>query len=262
MSTNRLKDKIKAGKKLIGTHANMTDPCLCDIYGRLGFDFVWIDCEHSSLSFQDVLAHLNAASRSGLSTIVRVPRDDYNYTKRILEMGPDGIIFPMVASKEEADRVMQYTLYPPNGIRGFGPARAIQYGCADALDYVDNTSKDLVRMIQIEDVATIDALPEIVKNPWLDACIFGPNDLSGSLGHVGRGLAANTQEQIRRGIEVLKEAIMPYGVSLSATDQETLTHYACMGMNILSVGADYCYIIDGARTAYVNANASFAHATK
>lgn len=260
--SNVLKAKLKEGKRLVGTHVNLTDPCVCDIFGRLGFDFIWIDCEHNYLSMENVLVHLTAAAKNGVPAIVRVPRDDYNFTKKVLEMGPDGIIFPMVTSAEEVTRVLKYTLYPPEGIRGYGPMRAIGYGYEDALTYVNDKSHDMCRIIQIEDVRAVEDLPEILKNPWLDACIFGPNDLSGSMGHCGCGMSDETQDLIRKAANMLKAAQMPFGVSLGQTDMETLTHYAKMGMQILSVGADFGYLLDGAKEAYAHARQSFEAANK
>lgn len=97
-------------------------------------------------------------------------------------MGPEGVIFPMVRSAEELKALLDMTLYPPHGTRGFGPIRAIGYGAMDAKEYVKKKSFDLCRFVQIEHIDMIDELEEIVKIPYIDGFIFGPNDLSGSLG--------------------------------------------------------------------------------
>lgn len=109
---NILKKKIMNKEILYGTHVNLADPCICDIVGRLGYDFIWVDMEHSYLSYKDLLSHIIAAKGTGTPVIVRIPQNDLTATKKILEMGPDGVIFPMVRSKEEIDRLMGYTLYP------------------------------------------------------------------------------------------------------------------------------------------------------
>ncbi len=251
---NKLKEKLQSGRRLCGTHVSLADPCICDIIGRLGFDFIWVDCEHSYLSLKDVLVHLSAAGDTPV--IVRLQQHDFNFTKKVLEMGPAGVVFPMVKSAAEAEELMQFTLYPPKGCRGFGPMRAIGYGQGDinhVLEYVDAGHEELCRFIQIEQACAVEELPLLVQNPYIDGYIFGPNDLSGSIGHMGRVLCPENQALIQKAMDILQKAGKPAGVSLGSTDQETLDHYAAMGMQILSTGADYGYVLEGAKNALHNA---------
>ena len=108
-SMNELKEKIKRGERLSGAIVSLTDPCLCEIFGNVGFDYIWIDMEHTYTSYKEVLCHLNAARSTKTPAIVRVPQNDLTFTKKVLEMGPDGIIFPMVRSAKEAEELLSYT---------------------------------------------------------------------------------------------------------------------------------------------------------
>lgn len=248
---NILKTKLQNTEKLCGTHVSLSDPCVCEILGRLGFDFIWVDCEHSYLSFKDVLIHLQAAGNTPV--IVRVQQHDYNFTKKILEMGPSGIIFPMARDAEEVEELMRFTLYPPEGNRGFGPMRAIEYGIQDSLEYVQKRCYEMCRLIQIEQISAVQELPRLVKNKYLDGFIFGPNDLSGSIGRMNQGMHPETQKLIKEGVRIIRDAGKSVGVSLGNYDQETLDYYASIGMNILSTGADYGYILDGAKLSLEHA---------
>lgn len=252
-----LKEKLQSRQPMVGTHVNLSDPCICDIIGRIGFDFIWVDCEHTYLSYKDVLTHISA---SATPVIVRVPQKDFNFTKKILEMGPAGLVFPMVHSAAEARELLSYTMYPPRGCRGYGPQRAVAYGLEDPLAYVDAWPDDLCRFLQIEHVDMIDELEEIAAMPEIDGFIFGPNDLSASLGHVGRGLCDEAQAQIRRAMKILNAAGKPAGVSLGSSDRALLQHYADMGMQILSTGCDMDSVRNGAVEALRNARA--AHGEK
>jgi len=252
---NPLKEKLRTGQLLAGTHVNLSDPCICDIIGRLGFDFIWVDCEHSYLSCKEVLTHISV---SATPVIVRVQQKDFNFTKKILEMGPAGLVFPMVHSAEEARELLRYTMYPPRGCRGYGPQRAVGYGLEDPLAYVDAWPDDLCRLMQIEHISMIDELEEIAAIPEIDGFIFGPNDLSASLGRTGRGMCEEAQAQMRRAMKILQAAGKPAGVSLGSSDPELLQHYADMGLQILSTGCDMDSVRIGAQEALKNARAAHA----
>ena len=119
-------------------------------------------------------------------------------------MGADGVIFPMVRSLQEFNSLIETTLYPPLGTRGFGPMRAIGYDSDKAKRYVFEDNFDMCRLVQIEHINMIDELEEIAKNPYVDGFIFGPNDLSGSLGEMLDVFGDATVSQIKRAIGILR----------------------------------------------------------
>lgn len=91
--------------------------------------------KHSYLSLENLIGHIIAIKNTGTAVIVRVPQDDFTFAKKVLEMGVDGSIFPMVKTAEQAKKLIDYTLYPPYGNRGFGPMNAVDFGFDDALKY-------------------------------------------------------------------------------------------------------------------------------
>ncbi len=244
---NPLKEKIRSGQPICGTHVQLTDPSTCTIFGAAGFDFLWVDMEHTYLSLKDVLIHLTAAKAAGVSVIVRVPQDDLTITKKVLEMGPDGIIFPMVRTAEQAGMLMSWTLYPPYGGRGFGPMGAVRYGWDDADEYVGPGHLDLCRFIQIEQKETVDNLPEIIKNPWIDGYIFGPNDLSGSVNLIHKVYEPEVRDLMERAISLLRTNRKYIGLSTGDTDPDVIRYWHDMGIQMISAGADNGYLLEGAR---------------
>ena len=253
---NLLKEKIKAGGRLCGTHVSLAEPSLCEIIGNLGFDFIWIDMEHSYLSCKDVIIHANAARTTGTPVIVRVPQHDLTYTKRVLEMGVEGIIFPMVKNAEEMNELLSFTLYPPYGARGFGPQRAIGYGYEDVNAYIGKGHiHDFCRFIQIEHIDAVKDIEAIASNPYLDGVFFGPNDLSGSINQLLKVYEKDTADLICHAIEVLKKHGKAIGVSTGSTDEKVLRYWQSMGIQILSAGADYGYVLAGASDLRAKLNA-------
>lgn len=238
-----LREKIDNKEKILGTLVCLTDPCLCEIMGNIGYDCVWIDTEHTYMSYKEVLCHLNAARSADIPAIVRLPQNDLTSTKKILEMGPDGIIFPMSKSAEETKALIDMTLYPPDGNRGFGPMRAIGYGAEDAKEYVRKKSFDLCRFVQVEHIDMINDLEEIVKNPYIDGFIFGPNDLSASLGDFLNVFDEKTMSQIKRAIKILRKHNKYVGLSggMAETDIKT---WSSLGVDMLFAGADWCFLFN------------------
>lgn len=240
-----IKEKILNRKKLIGTHINFSDPSVGKIAGLCGYDFIWIDMEHNYISFESLLAQILAIKSTGTDVIVRAPQHDLTATKKILEMGPDGIIFPMVKSAEEANELLSYTLYPPYGNRGFGPMNAVGYGASDVLDYVHTNHKTMCRFIQIEHIDAVRNLDEIMKNEFIDGYIIGANDLSGSIGELCNVFGENTTALITEVITKLKAAGKYVGLSTGDLKEETFRHWFGMGVDMLSAGADFDFLTAG-----------------
>lgn len=240
-----LKEKILNREKTIGTHINLNDIAVGKIAGLAGYDFVWIDMEHSYLSFENLQNLIVGVQSGGGQVIVRAPQDDLTATKKILEMGPDGIIFPMVKTPEEANRLISYTLYPPHGIRGFGPMNAVDFGFSNVADYVASNHEKMCRFIQVEHIETVKNLDEIMKNEYIDGFIVGANDLSGSIGKLGDVFCDEVTELIKEIVAKLKSADKYVGISTGDFSESTLKHWHEMGFDMISAGADFDFLREG-----------------
>ncbi len=240
-----LKEKIINREKTIGTHINLNDIAVGKIAGSAGYDFVWIDLEHSYLSYESLQNLILGVQSGGTQVIVRAPQDDLTATKKILEMGVDGIIFPMVKTAEEANRLISYTLYPPYGVRGFGPMNAVNYGFSNVADYVASHHKTMCRFIQVEHIETVRNLDEIMKNEYIDGYIVGANDLSGSIGRLGDVFCDEVTELIKEIIAKLKSAGKYVGISTGDFSESTLKHWNEMGFDLISSGADFDFLREG-----------------
>ena len=184
MSKNliKLREKLKQGKLVKGFFLTMSECIVSEIAGLAGYDYVWIDAEHGPLDRQEILHHIIAAQGSGCCAFVRVPVADPSILKAILDMGPDGIIFPFVNNKEIAQRAVASCHYPKDGGgRGQGPIRAIQYGLADEMEYIEHSSEEVFKIMQIETLEGYKNLDEIMEVPGIDSMFIGAADLSRSI---------------------------------------------------------------------------------
>lgn len=247
-----LKEKIKNHEKMIGMYVQLSDISIARIAGLAGYDFIWVDTEHSYMSFETVLGHIMALRTTNTPVIVRVPQDDLTATKKILETGVDGIIFPMVKTAEEANRLIASTLYPPYGDRGFGPMNAIDYGYQNVKEYIRNTQDELCRFIQIEHRQTIENLDAIMQNPYIDGYIFGPNDLSGSYNMLGDVFSEKITDIMKTTVEKLHQNGKYAGIASGGYSEDVVRHWSSFGVEMLSAGADFDFLRDGARNNRIN----------
>lgn len=217
-------DKQKRGDGvLMGTIISMAGPQSTEIMAAAGFDWVLIDMEHSSLSLSEVHNLLNGGGDK-LISIVRVPGNDETWIKRVLDLGCDGILVPMVNSGEEAARAVNAALYPPAGKRSVGVGRAHGYGPGFS-KYVAGANHKLTIMIQVEHIEAVRNIDAIVSTEGISAIFIGPYDLSASMGLAGEV----NHPEVTKAIGVVKskcrEAGIPYGI-FSMTPEGLAGHIA------------------------------------
>jgi 2-keto-3-deoxy-L-rhamnonate aldolase RhmA len=183
-NAQKFREKMNAGRLCIGVGITFYDPTVTDALCDL-VDFVWIDMEHNPLTLEAVQAHIIAAQGSDVTAIVRVPSHDPATIKTVLDIGADGIIAPNVRSAAEAINIVRACRYPPDGIRGYGPRRPSRYGQMEGAEYCKAANESILAIAQIEHIDAVRDIDNILKVPGLDSIVFGPNDLSGSMGCMG-----------------------------------------------------------------------------
>ncbi len=243
---NEFKKRLMAGEKLIGFEVDLCDPCISEMVGQVGFDYLWIDSEHEAMDYETILMHIIAAKAGGSASIVRIPSNEPYLAKRILEMGPDGIIFPQVSNAQELKKAMDACIYPPNGTRGFGPRRACGYGRENLFDYIREAPDRMCRFAQIEHIDAVNDLDEMLKVPYVDGFIVGPCDLSGSIGHLNDIFCSENLELIDTVVRKCQAAGMPVGVAVGATSEEDMRFWFDRGMQFISAGSDISAIVSKA----------------
>jgi 2-dehydro-3-deoxyglucarate aldolase/4-hydroxy-2-oxoheptanedioate aldolase len=197
-------------KPLIGTIISMASPQVAEIISITGFDWVMIDMEHSSLSLENVENALQVTGEK-LLRIVRVPGNDEIWIKRVLDTGCDGILVPMVNTAEEARRVVQSSKYPLEGKRSVGLARAHKFG-PGFTDYLEGANKNLVIMIQIENIEGVRNIDAILEVKGIDSIFIGPYDLSASMGLTGQLSHPDVVSTIKIIKDKCRKAGLPYGI--------------------------------------------------
>lgn len=255
---DRLLAKLQNKERAIGCHVTCNDPQQTEIMGEVGFDYFWLDTEHTAIERYTVLQHLIAAKSAGVPVFVRLPWNDPVLAKPILEMGVQGLIFPLIETAADAERAVKACLYPPDGIRGFGPRRATRYGIDSVDEYIATESKKVLKLIQIETRAAVDNIEQIARVPGVDILVLGPNDLSGAYGKLSKMNDPEIQRVYRHVVAKVHEANKPILVSSGNFARDHIAMWAEMGMDCITVGSDMGFIVHGARTTFANAKEVFA----
>lgn len=180
MTTNRLRQLIAEGGRAIGGWCTTPSALNAETLGRLGYDYVCVDCQHGLIGYDAMWPLLSAISGTGATPIVRVPFNHTPWMGRALDAGAEAVVVPMVNSREDAERAAAACRYAPEGVRSFGPVRAglhLNDGATPA-----EVNRQVMCLVMIETVQAVEAAEEICATPGVDGVYVGPADLAISMG--------------------------------------------------------------------------------
>lgn len=231
-------DRLRSGVLLLGTILTLPSPEIAELLSQAGFDWLFIDMEHTSLGVKDVQRILQAVGRE-FPCLVRVPAKSEAWIKKVLETGPAGIIVPHVNTPEEVEQILRCAKYPPEGARSVGISRAQGYGLK-LQDYMENANQALIVVPQVEHIDAVLNLESYVKVPGLSAVFVGPYDLSGSIGKLGKVSDPEVIGMIQKVQIICSSAGIVTGIF--GVDAEAVKFYIDIGYSLVAVGTDTCYL--------------------
>lgn len=181
------RDLTKTTDLKLGTYVSeFTTPGIGAILKAAGCDFVFLDMEHSGMSFETVKSVLRALQDAGIATLLRPPSDVNHHIARACDVGAQGLVPPMMSTPEQAQAVIDAINYPPTGKRGaaFGIAHDdyTPRSVADVIAFA-NAKTSFVALIETaEGVENVEAIAAL---EGCDCLWIGHFDLSNSLGIPG-----------------------------------------------------------------------------
>jgi 4-hydroxy-2-oxoheptanedioate aldolase len=245
---NQLREKLYSGKTCFGTFVTIGSPDITDILKHLGFDWFVFDTEHSYLSTSDLKTMIQTLESTAVSSITRIGQIDQYLVKRALDVGSEGLLAPLVNSAEEAERLVKFAMYPPEGIRGAGPGRAARYGM-NLPDYINTANRELLIAVQVETREALSKVDEILETKRIDIGFVGPTDLTISLGLGTDRSNPKVIEAMQRVVRSCNEHGKIAG-TLAATADEA-KKFEELGFRFLSLASDARFLVAGAR-AYLS----------
>jgi 2-dehydro-3-deoxyglucarate aldolase/4-hydroxy-2-oxoheptanedioate aldolase len=230
---------------VIGPIISLPCPDVADLLSRAGFDYLWIDLEHSPMGISDAQMLIQAAG-GRVPCVIRVPEVSEAWIKKALDTGCDGIVIPQIRSAAEARAAVAWCQYPPAGRRGAASTRAHGFGLAFA-DYVATANESVAIILQIEHIDAVNDIEAILQTSGVAALFVGPFDLSGSMGMLGQIQAPEVQAAVARVADACKAADMPLG--LFVLDGAAGKLAIERGFKMIALGTDASYLLKAAQSA-------------
>lgn len=241
-----LKNKLKNNVLTIGSWVTIAHPSVVEIMATAGFEWLVVDMEHTSIDLYQAQILISVIQAKNLKALVRVAKNEEVIIKKVLDIGADGIIVPMIKTKDEAKKAVGHAKYPPFGSRGVGLFRAQNYGVSFS-EYQNFIKNDLVIIAQIEHIEAVKNIDEIIDVDGIDGVIIGPYDLSASMGMPGEYEKKEVKQAIQKVIDVCREKKFPSGFHVIETDPFFIKEKIALGCTFLAYSLDFFFLGDSAR---------------
>ena len=172
---NTVKQKLAAGKQVVGGTVNIGNPDTYCAMANSGFDFLWIEMQHSPMSYQDVAHMVMACKGAPAMPFIRVPDATEGDIQKAADLGAVGIIIPMVDDVQKVKNAIKFAMYPPKGKRSLGGG---QYGALYGGDYRQIANDNMMIVAMIESPAGVKIARELAAIPEVDVVFVASTDLS------------------------------------------------------------------------------------
>jgi 4-hydroxy-2-oxoheptanedioate aldolase len=216
LTFNTVLTKLKEGKQVFSN--TITDPDLeaakkaCE-----GQDFIWIEMQHSTLTWRETQQIIKVVHDAGCIPFVRVPDANEGDIQKATDAGALGIIIPMVDSVEEARNAVMFAKFPvgnrespntqPWGHRSAGQNQAASLW---GRGYATNANNNIMILIQIENPAGVGLIDTILDEvPGIDIVMVASNDFGQQAGDRDGSPTYNARE------EIVRKSVLAHGKYLA-----------------------------------------------
>src|SRR5262245_50757906 len=202
---NTAKQKLREGKSVVGATVFSPDPNIYCAMANAGYDYLWIEMQHSPLTYGDVARMIWACRGASAMPFIRVPDATEGDIQKATDIGALGIIVPTVDTVEKAQAAVKWSKYPPLGRRSQGGG---QYGALWGSDYRQTINDNMVVVIMIETPEGVANAEKIAAVPGIDVIFAASTDLGNFSGH------KQGEPQYEALVTRIKEATLARGIKL------------------------------------------------
>jgi 2-keto-3-deoxy-L-rhamnonate aldolase RhmA len=239
-----LKRSLREGKPVVGMTVTVASPDVVVQAAASGFDFVWIEMEHSPITLETARNMVLATRGTPCVPIIRVPFIELWTAKTALDVGALGIVFPNASTPALAKQAVDACKYPPLGKRGYGT------GLANARwptpePYADFADKNVLVVVLIEQAEAVDRIDAIASVPGVDVLFIGPSDLSYSYGLRGKQDDPKMTNAIAKILAAGKRHKVPVGRPVASPEQAA--QFVKDGFLFFQAGSELSFQAAGSR---------------
>jgi 2-keto-3-deoxy-L-rhamnonate aldolase RhmA len=202
---NTVKEKLARGEQVIGGTVTSSDPDVYCTMANSGYDFLWIEMQHSPLSYQEVARMIWACRDAPAIPFMRVPDATAGDIQKATDIGVLGIIIPLVDTTEKISAAVQYAKYPPIGVRSQGNG---QYRALWGDDYRDSANENIMMVAMIEAPTGVSIVDQIAAVEGVDVIMVASTDL-GSFSGLQQG-----DERYESMVEEVRDVTLDAGLAL------------------------------------------------
>lgn len=235
-----------AGDSVLGAMVfEFFSPGIAQCLKLAGAEYIIYDMEHTGLGFETLKEQVSYCRGTGVVPMARVPRSDYPFLARALDVGVKGVMIPMVESVAQAEAIAEATRYPPDGRRGaaFGFAHD-DFEPGAPIDKIKKANADNLVIAQIETERGLDVVEDIAAVDGIDVLWVGHFDLTNFLGIPGKFDHPKYLDAIARVVKAGRKH--GKGLGFMPTDQNWARDYQDHGFNMLACGTDHGLLMAGA----------------
>jgi 4-hydroxy-2-oxoheptanedioate aldolase len=212
-----------------------------------GFDSLYVDLEHSSLSLQATAQICMAALDLGLAPFVRVPANAPHSIGRVLDGGALGVIAPGVNSPEAARAIVAAAKFPPLGQRGAaGALPHLHYRAVLTGELYSIMNAATMVIVQFESAEAVARADEILAVAGVDMALLGANDLMADLGRPGDYDDPRLHDAYAQTIAAARRVGKHVGVGGLSTRPDLVQRFVAMGARYVSTGTDLQFLLGAA----------------
>lgn len=249
MRVNKIKKKLKNNEPVFGIMIKETrNISIAEILEIAGFDYFVIDMEHAFYDMSNIAEILQFARKIDITGVVRIPRLDYAYVAKTLDMGAEGIWVPHLDTVEQAKDLVRFGKYPPEGIRGAAiPAFRVKerQEFKQAADYFRTVNDETLLIAQIEGREAIGNIEAITAVPGIDVAMMGTQDLSLDMGYPGQETHPEMKAAIQKVVDGCKKNGKASGNHIANIDE--LRYWIGQGMRMITYSYETNLIIEKGR---------------
>lgn len=245
---SNLKSKLANRELVFGAWMSFSHPSIAEIFSSGEFDFLAIDMEHTTISLEQAQRIIAASQSFGVPCLPRPVSHSNDWIKPLLDSGADGIIAPLVNSRESSINLRDLLKYPPMGKRSFGVNRAHGYG-KDFDNYLQKWNDTSVYIAQIENIEGLENIDQILETENLDGVMIGPYDMSGSLGVPGQTQHPRVLEAEKTIIDACLRSNKSCGTQLAQFTSSNVQKAIDKGYNFIFASSDLFILNDWTQDA-------------